>query len=32
MFLEGAKWDGEKEYIIEPEPMKVILNYNIFIF
>jgi len=23
LFLEGAKWDGDKIYIIEPEPMKL---------
>lgn len=23
LFLEGAKWDGEKTYIVEPEPMKL---------
>jgi len=23
LFLEGAKWDGEKTFIVEPEPMKL---------
>lgn len=23
LFLEGARWDGEKNFIVEPEPMKL---------
>lgn len=23
LFIEGAKWDGDKNCIAEPEPMKV---------
>jgi dynein heavy chain len=23
LFIEGAKWDGEKTYIVEADPMKL---------